>query len=321
VEEVGIYLGNRDLVREESGQRLREGAASLARSRNVAALGELVRLLAESAEAGSGDDEALELVREFTTPALASYYVARLGAARGEDERGRLTQLISLMGREGALALADALGESRDRSERRAFLDAMVMLGPLAFEMAEGLVGDPRWFVVRNGVAVLGELGWENAIGPLTSALANEDGRVRKEAILSLAKIGGADAETLLLGMLDDGDPPVRAAACRALGALGTQRAYPPLLQRLKDADPGVQAEALQALGQIGGPEAVRFIGKKATGGIFSRPPQEVRIAAYQALAKIGTFQALKILEKGAKDSNSAVASMVKALTEKKGIW
>jgi HEAT repeat protein len=317
VEEVGIYLGSRDLARVERGQRLREEAAILARSRNVAALGEMVRLLAESADAGSGDDQALELVREITTPALASYFVARLGAVRDEEERHRLTQLISLMGREGALALADALGESLDRSERRAFLDALVTLGPLAFEMAQRLVSDPRWFVVRNGVAVLGELGGEGAVAHITSALANGDGRVRKEAILSLAKIGGTDAETHLLGMLDDGDAPVRGAACRALGALRTEGAFRPLLQRLKDPDAGVQAEAIQALGQIGGPEAVRFIEKKAVGGMFSRPPQEVRIAAFQALAKIGTFHALKVLEKGAKDRDSAVANMVKALTER----
>ncbi|MFH1763847.1 MAG: HEAT repeat domain-containing protein, partial [Gemmatimonadota bacterium] len=235
-------------------------------------------------------------------------------AARDEDERSRIAKVISRTGREGALALADALGESRDRSERRAFSDAMVTLGPLALEMAQRMMTDPRWFVVRNGVAVLGELGGEDAVSHLTATLANGDSRVRKETILSLAKVGGGDAEMLLLGMLDDGEGEVRAAACRALGVMRCHRAYRPLLQLLKDRDPEVQVECLQALGQIGDPGAVRFIEKKATGGLLSRSPREVRIAAFRALASIGTARALKTLEKGIKDRDSDVQTVAKAL-------
>jgi HEAT repeat protein len=192
----------------------------------------------------------------------------------------------------------------------------MVRLGPLALEMAQRMMTDPRWFVVRNGVAVLGELGGEDAVAHLTATLANGDSRVRKETILSLAKVGGGDAEMLLLGMLDDGEGEVRAAACRALGVLRSHRAYRPLLQLLKDHDPEVQAECLHALGQIGDPGAVPFIEKKATGGLFSRPPREVRIAAFRALASIGTARALKILEKGVKDRDSDVQTVAKALTK-----
>lgn len=316
VEEVGTYLASDDVDRRESGKRLRAAAARFMGSRNVAALTELIQLLVESAGLDPVDQEAIDLAAEFTTPAAASHLVARLGAAREEDERSRLANVISRSGREGALALADALGESRDRSERRAFSDAMVRLGPVALEMAQRMMTDPRWFVVRNGVAVLGELGGEDAVAHLTATLANGDSRVRKETILSLAKVGGGDAEMLLLGMLDDGEGEVRAAACRALGVLRSHRAYRPLLQLLKDHDPEVQAECLHTLGQIGDPGAVPFIEKKATGGLFSRPPREVRIAAFRALASIGTARALKILEKGVKDRDSDVQTVAKALTK-----
>lgn len=317
VEEVSKYFDGDGLLRAESEKRLRDGAAGLTKTRDVAALSELVQLLAESAGSDSGGREALELVRELTTPAVASNIVARLGAARDENERVRLTNVISRIGREGALALADALGEARDRSERRSFLDAMVTQGPLALEMAERMVGDPRWFVVRNGVTVLGELGGEDAVTHLTSTLANGDSRVRKETILSLSKVGGPDAETLLLGMLDDGEPGVRATACRALGALRSNRAYRPLLKLLKADDHGVQVECLQALGRIGDPGAVPLIEKKAVGGLLSRQPPEIRIAAFRALASIGTARAVRTLEKGAKDRDSDVQTAVRALIGK----
>jgi HEAT repeat protein len=250
----------------------------------------------------------------MTTPAVASHIVARLGATRDETERSSLVHLISQVGMEGALALADALEESRDRFQRRAFLDAMVALGPMGLEMAERMVRDPRWFVVRNGVTVIGELGGEEAVTHLTATLANADSRVRRETVLSLAKVGGLDAEMLLLGMLNDGEPEVRAAACRGLGALKSDRALRSLLGALKDHDPGVQVDCLRALGQIGDPGAVRLVEKRALGGLFSRPTQEVRIAAFRALAGIGTPQALRTLEKGAMDRDQGVRTIVRAL-------
>jgi HEAT repeat protein len=314
-EEVRTYIDSQDLVRAESETKLRARAEELTKSRNLAALSGLVQLLVESAGDGPQAQEVIELVGELTTPAVASHIVARLGSTRDEAERSRLVHLTSRVGREGALALADALEEARDRFQRRAFLDAMVALGPMALEMAQRMVRDPRWFVVRNGVTVLGELGGEEAVTHLTATLANADSRVRRETVLSLAKVGGLDAEMLLLGMLNDGKPDVRAAACRGLGVLKSDRALRSLLGCLKDGDPDVQVECLRALGQIGDPGAVRLVEKRALGGLFSRRPQrEIRIAAFRALAGIGTPQALRTLEKGAKDRDQGVRTIVKAL-------
>jgi len=318
VEEVKVYLDSYDLLRAESEKRLRDTAERLTKSRDVAALGELVQLLVESADSKAGDPEAVGLAQELTTPAAASNIVARLGAAGDETERGRLTRVLFQIGQEGVLALADALGESRDRSERRAFLAAMVTLGPLALETAQRMVADPRWFVVRNGVSVLGELGGEGVLTHLTGTLANRDSRVRTETILSLAKVGGEDAEILLLGMLDDGEAEVRATASKALGALKSPRAYRPLLELLKDDAQEVQVETLQALGQIGDPGAVPLIEKKAMGGLVSRPPREVRIAALRALVSIGTTRALKTVEKGTKDRDSIFRAVAAALLEER---
>ncbi len=314
VEEVRTYLGSYDLLRTESERRIREWAAGFRESRTSAALGALVQLLAESGGADPPDQEAIDLARELVTPAAASNIVARLTTARDEYRRAHLSKIISRIGPEGALALADALGEARDRSERRAFLDALVALGPMGLEMAKKMVEDPRWFVVRNGVMVLGELGNEEAVSHLTGTLASGDGRVRKETILGLAKIGGENAEMLILGMLDDAEADVRGAACRALGALGSGRAAKPLLGLLKDPDPDVVVSALQALGRIGDPGTVQQVERKALGGFFTRPPREIRIAAFRALAGLGTPRALRALEKGAKDQDERVREVAEGL-------
>jgi HEAT repeat protein len=317
VEEIRTYLGGLDSDRAESAKRLRSRAEDLSKNRDVAALGELVQSLLEHQGDSPLDEEAVDLGREFVTPAVASHFVARLGSTKDQAEQGRLVSVISRIGREGALALSDALEESRDRSQRRAFMGAMSAMGPHGLECAQRMVEDSRWFVVRNGVALLGEMGEEGSITYLTGTLANGDSRVRKETILSLAKLGGVDAETLVMGMLDDGDRGVRASACRALGVLRSPRSVRPLMGVLRDKDAEVQIECLQALGQIGDPGVVRTIEKRAFGGLFSKPATEIRLAAFRALAAIGTYGALRALEKGAKDSDPKVRSVVKTLIKK----
>ena len=312
-DELTVFSRSHGKSKTESGEKLQEWATRLRENRDHGALTELVCVLAEGGVGDEADRGAEELAVEITTSTIASLIVARLGVARHESERTRLATVISRIGPEGVDALADALGESRDRAERRAFLDAMVSLGPPALDRAKKMVEDPRWFVVRNGVTVLGELGGDEAIGHLTGTLANEDQRVRRETVQALARIGSSDAEALTLGMLEDPAPGVRSAACRGLGALRSERGIKPLVGRLKDESVDVQVEAIQALGLIGDPGPVKAIQKLAFGGFFTRPPREVRIAAFRALAAIGTPGALRAVEKGTKDGDEVVRRSAQA--------
>ena len=88
-------------------------------------------------------------------------------------------------------------------------------------------------------------------------------------------------------------------------------------MKLLKDGDLDVQVECLQALGQIRDPEAVPLVEKRALGGFFTRPPRGVRLAAFRALAGIGTPRALKTLQKGLKDGDEEVRSAVKGMMGK----
>jgi HEAT repeat protein len=296
-------------IREE-GERLRE-------ERKTDTLTALVEALAgeRARRGGEVDADVRTLLARLTTPGVASHLVARLGEARVEEERQYLIRLVSYLGEEMAVALADSLVEARDRYHRRNYMDALVQMGPHGLAQAERMVEDPRWFVVRNGVALLGEMGGEDAVSHVTSALANSDARVRQEAVRALGKLGGEDAGFLLLGMLDDQDPRVRATAARSVGVLRVEKALKPLIRMLEeDPDEDVKIGCIQAMGQIGDPGAVPVIEKRALGGLFSRPSREMRMAAYRALAAIGTPHARKLLEKASADSDPGVRTVVKTL-------
>jgi HEAT repeat protein len=117
--------------------------------------------------------------------------------------------------------------------------------------------------------------------------------------------------------MIDDPEADVRAAACRALGALKAEKALRPLLTLLEtEKDEDVQVECLKSLGQLGDSGAVPLLEKKAVGGLFSRTSREVRIAAYRALAGIGTPRAKALLEKAAQESDVGIRTVARALLD-----
>lgn len=314
---VESYFSSEGTEKIQLGEAIVAAAARLQEAREQGSVANLVEVLADGAGTGPGEPGAGELAGRLTTPAVASQLVGRLGSSRDEQERDRLIRVSRVLGRKMAEALADALGEARDRYRRRSYMDAMIALGEIAREMAEGMVEDPRWYVVRNGVALLGEIGGSGAVSHLTGTLANEDSRVRKETVLALSKLGGDDAAMLLLGLLDDSDAEVRARACSAVGLLKVEKALKPLMELLeKDSSEDIQVQCLQALGRIGDPGAVPLIERKALGRLFSRPSKDVRLAAYRALAGIGTPHAKALLLKATRDSDTDVRKLALGLME-----
>lgn len=311
----GAFLEGGPDDREAVAGRISERAAGARQegtSEEVAAAA--VRLVTAAHE-GTGDPEALELAREIVNIGVAARLAMRLGGIREEEERQRMIRVAGDLGAPMAEAVAEALADTSDRSARRNFIDTLVALGEPGIREAERMIDDGRWFVVRNGVSILGEVGGDRAIEHLTSALGHDDARVRREAVMALARIGGEDAGDLLVGMVDDPDPDVRAAVAMALGVLKVERAVKPLLQRLdREDETDVKVQIIRALGALGDPGAVSAIEKRAVASFFSRPPTPLRIAAYKALSDIGTPHAMKLLEQAADDKDDQVRETAQSL-------
>ena len=241
--------------------------------------------------------------------------VAELGQERDDDRRHELVDELARMGQPAVDALASALSQTDDRLSRRVYLEALISLAPVSLPVVEEMMDDPRWFVVRNGTYVLGEVGGARSVELLMGALASAEPKVRREAVLALAKTGGDDAGQLVYGMLDDPATIVRVAAASAVGALGVQRAVRPLTKILEEEDdPDLILAALHALGHLKDPAAVHAIERHAVGTFLRRPPPDLRIAAYQALRRIGTPHARRVLNRGVDDRDPAVKAEVRRL-------
>jgi HEAT repeat protein len=261
---------------------------------------------------GGDDAEALALSRELLDGAVVDGLVERIGEERDEEGRESLRRVAALHAETLAPAMAERLSDAPDRGVRRSIMDILGGLGEPGRAASLGLLEDPHWHNVRNGVVLLGEIGGDDLVQVLTVPLGHDDPRVRRETVTALSRIGTEDAGLLLVGMLEDGSPEVRAAAATGVGILKVDRAQRVLEEMLDQEDSDdVVVPVLRALGQLGDPGPVPAIEKKATGSLFKRPPREVRIAAYRALAAIGTPHARTVLRNGAGDKDPEIQHAV----------
>jgi HEAT repeat protein len=243
--------------------------------------------------------------------------VQRLGKARSEDERTGLRSTLLHIGADTVSPLVRELVGATDVSARRAYRDALVALDHVGVPLLEDMVGDERWFVVRNMVGILGEIRSADAIEHFRRTIDHADARVRRETVLALSKIGGEEAVPLLAKGLNDGEGALRSAAALGLGLTKLSVAVGPLLNRLpQEGDPEVEVEIVRALGRVGDPRAVPVLAERASGGgFFSRVPSSIRVEATRALGEIGGEPARAVLQRLLRERNPEVReAAVKAL-------
>lgn len=304
--------------RPARAEELRSVADRLRGAGDLDALARAVETLGGAARGESARSlpEAGELARELLDDAVGARVAVRLAALTDDATREERLEAVGSLGPEMARTLAGLLAETDERGARRIWMDALVAVGDDARPEARALLDDPRWFVVRNGVRVLGRIGARDDVPALRGVLTHDDARVRREASTALGRIGGDEAATLLVAALDDPEPTVRSAAATAVGALRLEEAARRLRERLEVEEvDSVRVRILRALGALEDPGAVPLLEEHATGGFFSRPPSEIRIAAYRALARIGTPRARSLVDDARDDRDPAVRRAVRALS------
>lgn len=235
--------------------------------------------------------------------------VKRLGRARTEEERVGVRSSILHIGADCVAGLVRELTAASDLTARRNYRDALVALDYVGVPLLNDMVGDERWFVVRNMVGILGEIRSPDALEHFAHTIRHDDARVRRETILAVTKVGGEEAVPLLVRGLGDAEAGLRAAAALGLGLTKSSQAVAPLLQRLQaEGDAEVTLEIVRALGRTGDARAIPALADRAAGGGWlSRTPVPLRVEAVRALGEIGGEPARAVLQRLVRDRASEV--------------
>ncbi len=251
-------------------------------------------------------------------------YLAKRVGKRDEAQRSAIQQMLVMAGSASVEFLLDEIIAAPEAVMRRNIFNALVLFGrKIKGSVEERLFKNPEWFVVRQMVALLGEVGDEGSLDAIEAAYKNPDVRVKKEVLKSLIKIQSPRSTEILVRTLAEEDEALVTQAIMSLGMLKDYSAIEILgdiaLKRGSDSQE-IRKEAIKALGIIGHPKAVpcltRILFKRVWFG--KRANEEVRSLAAYSLGLIGTTEAYKALEEACQGSSGELYSACKRILEKR---
>jgi HEAT repeat protein len=195
---------------------------------------------------------------------------------------------------------------------RKVIIDVLVLLGPKDFITITKGLNSPEWYVVRNIIYVLREIGDIRAVDYLLRTVSHPDVRVKIEAIRALGELGDARALAPIIECLeDDSEIQLKYTAIRALGSLPTDAARDVLINKISDKDFlnkdfNEKKEYFQMLSRWKDQETIdsvtRILMKKS---LFSGlKVVENRACAAYCLGLIGSRDTLPLLYKCQKEKN-----------------
>ena len=224
-------------------------------------------------------DEALRTLRELAQPdwseetfvqeLLQPISITRVVERLDRQDPTMLPGYLELardLGDPGIDWMTLVLSESQNRDVRQIVAGALAERCRDNPERLGPWLNDPRWYVVRNIVHILGWIGGTATVGLLQVALRHEDMRVRAEVI-------------------------------NALQQTDLRLARPLLIRSLEGADTRLFCQVLHQLSVARDPATARYVFAYLQQERFPERPAEERRAIYAALASIGADEIVPELE------------------------
>ena len=229
-------------------------------------------------------------------------------------------QLIELTGGRMIHELLVALSEEKDLARRRHTFNLLASLGPTVAPHAVGLLDDERWYVKRNILSLLRQIGEGLDVAALRPSLEHHDNRVRLEAVKCLGAVTGEIPTTVLQKIIVDEDQKVAETAATMVGAFRLPNGYEPLIGLLRPADPlgrrtQVRVKALHALGKLGRVEALDDLSHFFRSWFAVVNPEERR-AAFESLAGYPTEARRALIKKGLRSPDGVIRTVCRTLEE-----
>ena len=262
-------------------------------------------------------DWQVEAIRHFVEILGDAEHTRRLGSILEKETELRLEDVsayLLLLDPKAIPGLIKVLGDLGNSKGRRMLCDVICESAKGKPEWIIPFLDDPRWYLVRNLAYILGRIGGESSLPHLQKTCTHPEPRVRREAVQGFGFIGGPHAATLLAQSLKDPDFRIRSLAAINLARVGKKGSLPALLEviQAKDFTKRDTSEVkafLDAAGSIGCNDALRPLQKilEQRGWFGGGVRDEVRLAAANSLALIGSPEAKAVLEAGTHSRDESI--------------
>jgi HEAT repeat protein len=274
------------------------------------------------AEAVGDNEKAKAIIPHLPNFKLTDARNVLLSLLWNKELRELVIGRIEDLGKESIPYLMELLKDTEEKDVRLALMNAIQSLGSEAIEVVKEYLEDERWYVRRNAVRILGDIGGKEIVSDLYK-LHSDDKRVQVELIRSFKRILKVDAESYILEFLESESPEVEKYAVTSLKNIITGKSIPVLNKRLlKDRFHGTLGVEIKIAicdilkgegGETSLPPLSNIINSTKIFGI-PKYPEDLRLAAAMAVASIGGAKAKEILEPLKKDHSKKVRDFVEKI-------
>ncbi len=227
----------------------------------------ILETLIDESRRRSNDVAKASAIKKAVRAAGRREVVEKLVAALDSDKTARfpdVERFATLLGNHGIVTLLELLADEKNAGRRNTLCKLLVSCSRLNLTSLGSKVLDHRWYLVRNVVSILGQIGDTNTIRYLRQAASHRDPRVRLESVRALSPMGSA-AFAPIKAIIYDENKTVRLEALKALGMTRNPAAEPILLaiaarRDLLNRNLDDRLAAIDGLGHLRTAEAISFL-------------------------------------------------------------
>lgn len=237
------------------------------------------------------------------------------------EEVDQFLTLMVLFQKEVIPSVIELLTEVKTIKLRHVLCDILVALGQVDAGAIIAGLDDPRWFVVRNLIYVLGKTEDACVIDHLPRFVHHEELKVRKEVLHVLDTMKSPEADALLLEFIDDPDLSNRVYAIKGLVKRQVTDSLPRFVALISEKEFEMKAlyekkEIFNALATLGGdplvPELEKYL--KTPWRLFKNTLADERgLCAAMALQRLGSPTAVIALRDGVQSRSKVIREACKS--------
>jgi HEAT repeat protein len=176
-----------------------------------------------------------------------------------EKNLSALSNFLRMLNPSSSSSIIDILSKAKIRKTRKILSDILVEFGKKDIGPILSRLQGSHWYVIRNLVQIIGQIGSQQAIDSLRKLVQYPDERVRKEIVYSLMLIGKENekAKDIILTFLNDHDSGIRKQVIQIIQTNKYEKAYPLLLKMISSEEEGLRDSEeknliFAALGKLG---------------------------------------------------------------------
>ncbi|MBE9503719.1 MAG: HEAT repeat domain-containing protein [Proteobacteria bacterium] len=229
-----------------------------------------------------------------------------------------LKAMILITGKGAIAPICKLLGAIERKDFRKVIMDSLTEIGKDSMEAFLPFLKDSRWFLVRNIIIILKNIGDVSGIEHIGRLATHSSAKVKNEVLMYLKDVSHEKAGEYIFRFLGDNDISIRIRALKILADTNCTEALEPMISSVKsehfeDMDISERMALFEAIGGIGSDEVVPLFKEILTKKYWFNKTKERDsvVCAVSGLKKVNTASALMALEEASGAKKGEIKTII----------